>query len=182
MQDQITIRFIAEVNQQSANALIGIIENKLREGVKKFKILISSPGGTVFHGISIYNFLKGIPAEIETHNFGTVDSIASVIFCAGSKRYSVSNARFLIHSVAWGTPGPARFEEKQLKEQIKGLEIDRENIAKIIAENCKKKKNEVEKIMFEGTTFTPEQAKKFGLIDEIKDSLILEGENVIGIG
>lgn len=75
MNKQTVIRFMVEVNQQSSNALITVVENELKKGVDKFKILISSPGGTVFHGISIYNFLKGIPAIVETHNFGTIDTL-----------------------------------------------------------------------------------------------------------
>ncbi len=182
MEKQIAIRFLAEVNQQSINTLISIVEAKMREGIKSFKILISSPGGTVFHGISAYNFLKGIPANIETYNFGTIDSIATVIYCAGSKRVCVPNARFLIHSVGWNTAGSVRFEEKQLKEQLKSLAIDRENIAKIIASICKKNQKEIEKLMFKGTTFNPEQAKKFGLVQEINEVLLPEGTEIIGIG
>lgn len=177
---KVAIRFFAEVNQQSVNTLITVIESKLRENFDNFKILISSPGGTVFHGISAYNFLKGIPAKIETYNFGSADSIATVIFCAGSKRFCVPNARFLIHGIGWSPSG--RFEEKQLNEQIKGMAVDRENIAKIIAENCNKKQKEVEKIMFKGTTFNPEKAKNFGLVHEIKNELLLQGEEIIGIG
>jgi ATP-dependent protease ClpP protease subunit len=181
MEKEIVIRFMADVKKESIDALFHAIDIKLKEGIKKFKILISSPGGTVFHGISAYNFLKGIPAEIETYNFGTVDSIATVIYCAGSKRFCVPNARFLIHGVGWGTNGPARFEEKQLKEQIKGLEIDRENIARIIAENCNKKPEEVEKMMYDGTTLNPEQAKEFGLVHDIKEIKLLENVEIIAI-
>lgn len=182
MDKQVAIRFLAEVNQQSVNTLISLIEAKIREGVKNFKILISSPGGTVFHGISAYNFLKGIPVEIETYNFGTIDSIATVIYCAGSKRFCVPNARFLIHGIGWNPPGGVRFEEKQLKEQLKSLEIDRENIAKILAENCEKTQAEIEKTMFEGTTLNPGQAKQFGLVHEISEVILLEGVEIIGIG
>jgi len=66
-----------------------VVQQKLKEGTGRFVILISSMGGNVFSGISAYNFLKGIPAEVWTHNFGSTDSIAVVLFCAGSKRFSV---------------------------------------------------------------------------------------------
>jgi ATP-dependent protease ClpP protease subunit len=182
MKMQVAIRFMAEVNQQSINALMSIIEAKMREGAKEIKILLTSPGGSVFHGISAYNYLKGIPVKVETHNFGAIDSISAIIYCAGSKRLCVKNARFLIHGVAWGVGGAARFEEKQLKEQIKGMEIDRENIAKIIAENCNKTQKDIEDAMYEGTTLNPEQAKQFGLVHEINDILLPEGVEIIGIG
>jgi ATP-dependent protease ClpP protease subunit len=136
----------------------------------------------VFHGVSAYNFLKGIPAEIETHNFGAVDSIASVIYCAGSKRSCVPNARFVIHGLAWGAPKDMQLQEKQLKEIVDGLEIDRENIAKIIANNCNKTQKEIEDAMYEGKTLSPEEAKKFGLVHEISEAVLTDGTEVIGIG
>ena len=179
---QPVIRFMADVNQQSVHALISVVEAKLREGIRSIRLIISSPGGSVVHGISAYNFLKGAGIDLETCNFGTVDSIATVIYCAGAKRTCVPNARFLIHSVAWGTNGPARFEEKQMEELIGGLRIDRENIAKIIAENCRQTPTEVESAMLKGTTLSAEQAKEFGLVTEISADLIPLGAEVIGIG
>lgn len=170
---------MAEVNQQSVSSLISFMESKIQQGANKFRILISSPGGQVFYGISAYNFLKGLNLDLETFNFGSVDSIATVIYCSGSKRLCVPNARFLLHGVAWG--GQGNFEEKQLKEYLKGLEIDRENIAKIIAQNCNKTQDEIEKAMFDGTTFNPQQAKEFGLVHEISENLLPPGSEIFGI-
>lgn len=182
MKKQVVIRFMAEVNQQSVNALMSCIEAKLREGIKNFKILISSSGGSVFHGISAYNFLKGIPAKVETHNFGSVDSIATVIFCAGSKRSCVPDARFLIHGVGLTLAGPTMLEAKRIREHLAGLEIDSKNIAKIIAKNCNKTQKKIEKIMFAGKTLNPKEAKQFDLVDEISNILLPEKAEIIGIG
>jgi len=180
-QKTLVIRFMAGVNQQSINNLIGNIESRLGS-FEKIRLLLSSPGGEVFWGISAYNFLRGIGKEIETFNFGSVDSIASVIYCAGSERLCVPNARFLIHSLIFMGSGNFSFEEKQLKERLKSLEIDRENIAKIIAANCKKEQNEIEKAMLEGTTFNPQQAKDFGLVHKIDENLLPGSYELVGIG
>ena len=80
---EIAIRFMAEVNQQSTNTLVSVLEQALKDGVVKLRLLMSSPGGSVFHGISAYNFIKGIPVEVDTYNFGSIDSIAGVIYSAG---------------------------------------------------------------------------------------------------
>lgn len=177
----IYINFKAPVNPNSVNSLINTVTQKLKEGYIKFVILISSPGGSVFDGLSAYNFLKGIPAEIITHNYGSVDSIGVIIFCAGKKRYSVPNARFLLHGIGFNVTQPTRFEEKQVDERLKGLKIDRENISKVIAENCKKSLKEIEKSMFEGTTLNPKQAIDYGLVHEIKSELFEKGAEVVNI-
>jgi ATP-dependent protease ClpP protease subunit len=182
MENKLVIRFTAGVNQQSVSQLISIVENSLNEGTKKIKLLISSPGGEVAAGISAYNFLRGLPIEIETHNFGNIDSMATVIYCSGTQRLCMPTARFLIHGVSFGSSGPIQLQEKQLDEIVMGLKTDRENIAKIIAENCTKTQTEIEKIMFEGTTFTPQAAKDFGLVHKISEQLFEEGDKIIGIG
>jgi ATP-dependent Clp protease protease subunit len=177
------IRFMAEINHQSVTALMNTVGQLKNQGCKSILLLISSPGGSVVHGISAYNFLKETGLDIATCNYGSVDSIATVIYCAGTKRYSVPNARFVVHGITFGVQGGASFEEKKLKEILDGLRADRENIAKIIADNCKKSQEEIEKIMFEGTTFSPEQAKDLGLVTEnITTGIIADGEEIIGIG
>ncbi|MGI0049647.1 MAG: ATP-dependent Clp protease proteolytic subunit, partial [Nitrososphaera sp.] len=158
------IRFFSAVNGSSVNALIAAIDAKMKEGISKFIILISSGGGTVFHGLSAYNYLVGIPAEITTHNFGTVDSIAGVLYCAGSKRYSVPHARFILHGAASNFPQGASLEEKQLEERLKGLRIDTENIAKVLATATKKKPEEIIQAMLLCTTVNAVLALAFVLV------------------
>ena len=95
----VVIRFFAPVVDVTINALMSAIDQKTNQGARDFIILISSPGGSVMHGLSAYNYLKGLPATITTHNFGSVDSIGIVLYCAGSRRLSVPQARFLFHGV-----------------------------------------------------------------------------------
>jgi len=176
----VVIKFFAPVIDITVNTLLNIVDQQLRNGIDEFKILISSPGGSVFHGLSAYNYLKGIPAKITTHNFGSVDSIGIVIFCAGDKRISVPQARFLLHSVKANFRNET-LEEKQIEERLKSIKIDTENIAKVISENTKKSKEEIINEMSERTTLNPQQAKEYGLIDEISPILFPRGSEIISI-
>ena len=176
----VVIRFFAPVIDVSINALINAIDQKMKQGVTQFTILISSPGGSVHHGLSAYNYLKGIPVNIVTHNFGSVDSIGVIVFCGGSKRLSVPQARFLLHGVSAGFQNE-RLEEKQLEERLKGLHNNVENIAKVIAENTSKSVQEIRDAILERTILNPEEAKAWGLVDEIKTELFEEGSEVISI-
>jgi len=178
---QVVIKFFAPVIDVTINTLMNVIDQKLREGVTQFVLLISSPGGSVFHGLSAYNYLKGIPATIITHNFGSVDSIGVVLYCGGSKRFSVPEARFLIHGVSINFSQPISLEEKQLEEKLKGLKIDNENIAKVIAANTGKGVDEVMNAMLERTTLNPQQAQSWGLVHEIKSKLFDPGSEIISI-
>jgi ATP-dependent Clp protease, protease subunit len=175
------VKFFAPLMQDSINILMQVVDRKVSQGAKKMGLLISTPGGDVFQGISAYNYLKGVPLEITTHNFGSVDSIGVVLFCAGSKRLSVPHARFLLHGVMCNFQGPVSLEEKQLEERLKGLQIDMGNIARIIADTVKKDKQIVLNDMLNRTTLYPEEAISYGLVHEIKSELFEPNSELISI-
>ena len=175
------IKFFAPVIPESIAALMQIVDNKLKQGAKKLGLLISTPGGDVFQGLTAYNFLKGIPMEITTHNFGSADSIGVVLFCAGSKRLSVPHARFLLHGVQCNFQQPVSLEEKQLEERLKGLQIDMGNIARVIADTIKKDKDKILQDMLNRTTLYPEQAIEYGLVHEIRSELFPPGSELVSI-
>lgn len=178
----LAIKFFAPVIEQTANALMRVLDDAVNRGVKEIILLISTPGGSVFHGISIYNYLKGLPLDkITTHNFGSVDSIGVVIYCAGKERFSSPQARFLIHGVSANFNQPVSLEEPQLEERLKGIRIDIENIAKVIAENSGKKVDDVISAMLERTTLNPIQAKEWGLVKDIKSEVFPSGTQVVSI-
>jgi len=176
----VVIKFFAPVIDVTINALMNAIDQRMKQGVTQFTILISSPGGSVFHGLSAYNYLKGLPVTITTHNFGSVDSIGVVLFCGGSNRLSVPQARFLLHGVSVSFKNE-RLEEKQLEERLKGLKIDMENIAKVIAANTGKTITDVTDAMLERTTLNPDEAKAWGLVHDIKSELFEAGSEVMSI-
>jgi len=179
---KIAIKFFAPVNEESIGKLISIIDNKINEGIEEIILLISTNGGSVFHGLSAYNYLKGLPIKkLTTHNFGSVDSIGVVIYCAGEERVSSPQARFLIHGVSMNFSQNINLEEPQLEEKLKSLKIDIENIAKVISVNADKETGEVIKKMVERTTLNPEQAKEWGLVHEIKSELFEKGVGILSI-
>lgn len=179
---EIYIRFLAPVIPQTTAQLLQVLDRALQTGVQRVHLMVSSPGGSVFHGLSIYNFLRGVPFETHTYNFGSVDSIGVIIFCSGERRFSVPHARFLIHGVQLQVQGNAAFDEKSLEESLKGLKIDQENIARIIADTTGKALHRVEEDMSARTTLSPQQAKDYGLVHEIQSNLFPAGAELAVIG
>ena len=180
-QKPLVIRFFAGVDAASINVLLTTVDNAVKAGTKKITLLISSPGGSVFHGLSAYNFLKGVPAEVVTHNFGSVDSIGVVLYCAGSRRLSVPHARFLIHGVMTGFQQNERLEEPQVEERLRGLQIDMLNIAKVISSSTGRPVEQVNEAMLKRTTLSPEEARTWGLVHEIRSELFEAGSELISI-
>jgi len=172
------IRFMAPVIPPTIDQLFRIVDSKLKAQVERLHLMISSPGGSVFHGLSIFNFLKGAPIEVYTYNFASVDSIGVVMFCAGDRRFSVPHARFLIHGVQANFQGNQSLDEKGLEERLKGLQIDYQNIARVIADTTQKPADEVQDDMNSRKTLNPQEAKDYGLVHEIKSDLFPAGADL----
>lgn len=182
MNNTLVIKFFEPVDEYSTRSFMNIVDQAINQGVKNLIILLSTPGGSVFHGLSIYNYLKGLPLDnLITHNFGSVDSIGVVIYCAGKERYSSPQARFLMHGVSMNFMGQQTLEEPQLEEKLKSLKIDIENIAKVISVNTGKTEIEVTKAMLDRTTLNPEQAHSWGLVTGIKGELFTSGTPIISV-
>lgn len=182
MMKEVYVRFMAPVIPATIDHLMKIVDKKLHEKYERLNLLLSSPGGSVFHGLSVYNFLKGAPIEVHTYNFGSVDSIGVVMYCAGSKRYCVPHARFLIHGVKMNFQGQASFDEFQIHEHLKSLQIDQKNIARVIADNTGKGSDVIEKDMHDRKTLNPNEAKDYGLVTEIKSELFPADAEFVSIG
>ncbi|MDR2119391.1 MAG: ATP-dependent Clp protease proteolytic subunit [Tannerella sp.] len=175
------IKFYAPVTPNTAIQLQQLVEQLLRQGMNRLHLLLSTPGGSVHDGISIYNLLKAIPIEVNTYNFGSVDSIGVVIFCAGTNRYSVPHARFLLHPVSMQVLANQTFDEPLIAERLNALKSDQSNIAKVISATINQPVEHVLKLIHDRTSLEPEKALEHGLVTEIKSSLIPPGANLVSI-
>ena len=149
------------------------------KGEKEIYILLSSPGGQVNDGVTLYNYIKSLPAKIIIHNIGIVDSVSNVVFLAGAERYAVPHSSFLFHGVGFTISERTRFEEKQLNEKITIIERDQKILSQIIAERTKLTEEETRKMFLEAQTKTPEEAKTNGIIHEIREAKIPHGAKVV---
>lgn len=168
IQKPIFISFSAEINQNTTESFMAVIAEQINRGVKDFYILLSTPGGIVANGITLYNYLRSLKANITMHNIGVVDSIGNVIFLAGEQRYAVPNSSFLFHGVGFDITQVVRLEEKDLKEKLKIIERDQNLMSNIITERTKLKAEDIEKMFLEAATKTAEEAKEIGIINDIK--------------
>jgi ATP-dependent Clp protease, protease subunit len=177
----VVIKFFTEVNPATAQQLMQAIDNCVQQGVQDLLLLLSTQGGSVHHGVSLYHYLKGIPINVSTHNFGSVDSIGVVIFAAGRKRYSVPEARFLVHRVSLTIQGQAQLGMDQLKQLEASLQADQHNIARIIGANSNKTEAQVLAVMNKQPTLFPAEMKRWELVHEVRDVTFLPGANLLTI-
>lgn len=175
------IKFFAPVNEQSIQKLMAAVDSSVAAGATELTLLISTSGGSVFYGLSAYNYLKGLPLRLTTHNFGSVDSIGVPLYSSGDVRLCVPQARFLLHPVTMNFSAGASFEELQLLEKIKSMRVDMDNCASIVAANTGKTTRQILSAMRSRTTLDPDAAVAWGLVHEIRQELFAAGSEVVSI-
>jgi ATP-dependent Clp protease, protease subunit len=173
------INYLVEVNVGNVNQLIGLINAQLRNNVKKITVVISSTGGDAAAGFTAYNYLKGIPAEVTTFNIGNVDSAAAIMFCAGKNRYALRDTRFLLHGTAINLPGNVAVNAEGLESQLEVLKSMNHLVSHVISSTTNKKEVEVDQMIHGQVILTPDEAQKWGLIQEVRETFFDPNANLI---
>ena len=126
---------------------------------------INSPGGIVTSGLAMYDTMEYIRPDIATVCIGQAASMGSLLLMAGTagKRHSLPNARIMTHQPSGGFSGQAADIEIHARE-ILNL---RERLNQIYVKHTGKNIKAIQKIMDRDTFMTAEEAKSFGLIDEV---------------
>lgn len=132
---------------------------------KDIQLYINSPGGSVSAALAIYDTMNHIKADVATICVGMAASAASLLLSSGAKgkRYVLPNAEVMIHQVMGGTEGQASDIEIHAKHILRTKEV----LNKILAKNTGKTAEQVEKDSDRDRFMSADEAKKYGLVDEI---------------
>jgi len=132
---------------------------------KDIYLYINSPGGVVTSGLAMYDTMQYIKPDVATVCMGQACSMGSLLLAAGAagKRYSLPNARIMVHQPSGGAQGQATDIEIHAKE-ILSL---RKRLNEIYVKHTGKKINQIEEALERDRFMSPEEAKAFGLIDQI---------------
>ena len=132
---------------------------------KDISMYINSPGGIVTSGLAVYDTMEYIRPDVSTVCMGQAASMGSLLLTAGAagKRFSLPNARIMTHQPSGGFQGQATDIEIHAKEI---LDL-RRRLNGIYEKHSGKTIKQIEKIMDRDTFMTAEDAKNFGLIDQV---------------
>lgn len=160
------IFMVGEVNDQTASLICSQLLFLEAENPKKdIYFYINSPGGVVTAGLGVFDTMNYIRPDVSTLCFGQAASMGSLFLTAGAKgkRFCLPNSRVMIHQPHGGARGQATDIEIQAKE-ILAL---RARLNNIFVECTGQPLDVIEKSMERDNFLAPEEAKKFGLIDEV---------------
>src|SRR5690348_15888874 len=132
---------------------------------KEVHMYINSPGGVVTAGLAIYDTMQYIRPPVQTMCIGQAASIASLLLCAGRKgeRFCLPNSRLLVHQPSASFYGQAADIARHAQEILKIKRRLNEIYAKLTGQSVEA----VEKALDRDNYMTAEEAKAFGLVDQL---------------
>lgn len=149
----IYVNFFGQITETSATKFMAACAEVMRVDTPEcLYFLISSAGGNVEAGISIYNYLRALPVKIVMHNNGAIDSIANVIFHAADERLAAPHATFLFHGVGLELPDKAKLIRSQIQELLNQISALETKIANILASRCALTIPELQTLFLNGET------------------------------
>jgi ATP-dependent Clp protease protease subunit len=132
---------------------------------KDINLYINSPGGSVTAGLAIYDALQYMKSDVSTICVGQAASMSAVLLAAGTrgKRFALPHSRILIHQPMGGFQGQATDIDIQAREILRMKEELNRILQKHTGQDMERIQQDTDRDFF----MTPEQAKEYGLIDDI---------------
>ena len=160
------IFLVGPVNDHTASLVVAqLLFLESENPDKDIHFYINSPGGSVTAGMSIFDTMEFIKPDVSTMCVGMAASMGSFLLMAGAKgkRFSLPNARVMIHQPSGGAQGQATDIEIHAREILK----TREQLNKIYAERTGQPLEKIRSDMERDFFMDPEEAKAYGLIDQV---------------
>jgi ATP-dependent Clp protease protease subunit len=154
------------VDDQIANLIIAqFLHLESEDPDKDIALYVNSPGGSVYHGLAIYDTMQFIKPDVQTICVGTAMSMGALLLAGGAegKRMALPNAKILIHQVWGGFQGQATDIEIHARETIALKRKLEEIMGKHTSQDLEKVSKDMERDFF----MTAEEAKDYGIIDTV---------------
>ncbi len=132
---------------------------------KDIKFYINTPGGSVTAGMAIYDTMQYVKSDVSTICVGMAASMGALLLAAGapSKRFALPNSEILIHQVMGGAEGQAT----DVKIRAEHILKTKDKLNRILAKHTGQKITDIERDTDRDRFLSPEEAKKYGIIDKI---------------
>jgi ATP-dependent Clp protease protease subunit len=163
------------IDDTVANLIMAqLIHLESEEPEKDINLYINSPGGEITALFAIYDTMKYIKPDLSTVVMGQAASAAAVLVAAGTKgkRYALPHSRVLLHQPHGGAQGQAVDIEIQAKEILRYREL----LDQILAEHTGQPLEKIKKDTDRDFILTAEQAKEYGIVDEVIASRKVQAE------
>jgi len=154
------------IDDMVANVIIAqLLFLQMSDPKKDIHLYINSPGGSVTAGLAIYDTMQFMTCDVNTYCIGQAASMGAVLLAGGAKkkRYALPNSNIMIHQVLGGAEGQATDVEIRVKYMLKL----KQRLNNILSKHTGQPIDVVEKACDRDNFMSPEEAKAFGIVDEV---------------
>ena len=170
MDDSRIVTLDNEVNEGSAlQVIMKLLYLDSLEPGKEMYLYINSPGGSILHGLAIYDTIKHIKSPVYTVCCGLAASMGAFLLSCGEKghRAALKHSRILIHQPLIYTDGGYGQSETALRETAERLSKNRDILESIMADNIGVTVNKIHADCERDNWMSADEAKEYGLIDQV---------------
>jgi ATP-dependent Clp protease protease subunit len=146
---------------------------------RDISLYINSPGGSITAGLAIYDTMRAVRADVSTFCLGMAGSMATPLLAGGTKgkRYSLPHSTIHMHPAGGGTRGYAPDVEIMARELLRQQKVIRELLSRDTGQSIERIAKDFDRDLF----MSPQQAKEYGIIDDIlnsEDVIDVTGESI----
>jgi ATP-dependent protease ClpP protease subunit len=173
----VVLSFVGPIQYPATKNLRNACCQAVNSGASILTLLISSPGGSTVEGFALYHFLRSLPVELTTHNIGSIESIANIVFISGVKRFACSNTRFMYHDLTWTYGQQETLDRDQMRQRAESLDADAHQFIEIFKSHTSLTDEDFKtlQLLQQPNLIRPDRAKEIGIIQEITDAKIAAG-------
>jgi ATP-dependent Clp protease, protease subunit len=158
-----------QVDDEISNALVAQMLFLQSDDPKAdIHLYINSPGGSITAGMAIYDTMQFVSCDVATYCIGQAASMGAVLLAAGAKgkRYSLPNARIMIHQPLAGMQGTA----EEIRIHVDELRRIKKKMNEILQKHCGHSLDEIERDTDRDRFMSADEAASYGLIDRVIES------------
>lgn len=156
----------SEITDDLANLVVAqLLFLQSEDATKDVSVYINSPGGSVTAGMAIYDTMQFVGCDVATVCLGLAASMGQFLLTAGAagKRYTLPNARIMMHQPLAGLRGQAA----DIAIQAEQLRFTKRRMAELISQHSGQSLEQIQQDSERDRWFTAEQAKEYGLVDSV---------------
>ncbi|MBR5244326.1 MAG: ATP-dependent Clp endopeptidase proteolytic subunit ClpP [Thermoguttaceae bacterium] len=163
----------SQVNDAVANSIVAqLLFLQSEDPEADIHLYINSPGGSVTAGLAIYDTMQYISCDVATYCIGQCASMGAVLLTAGAagKRFALPNSRVMIHQPLAGMEGTA----EEILIHAKEFRLIKEKLNGILCKHAGRSLDEIERDTDRDNFMSAEEAKAYGLVDQVVESMTLK--------
>jgi len=156
----------SDVNEATANLIVAqFLFLQAQDDKRDIFLYINSPGGSVYDALAIYDTIQFVTNDVQTVGIGVQASAAAFLLSSGTKgkRFLLPHSSVMIHQPSSGTQGKVTDQEIDLRESLRIKRL----LEEIMAKNTGQKVGQIHEDMERDKWLTADEAKKYGIVDEI---------------